>query len=442
MLSNSRQNGIEFIMAAGRVAEGFGLASKMEIKGVEDIRNRAVSVENMRMEIRIKLAGRVGKIIVLSANPRTARGFSGDLILDEFAFHEDSTAIWDAAEPIISSNPDFLCRIASTGNGRFNTFYRMASEASPYTVSRVRRTEAYKMGVKIYDAATRKPITPEKARSLALDKASYDQNYECTFNDEASALLTHTLIDACEYKPGEEFEWRIESQDWGAGTLEFLRNRFGPLNHGVDIGRTRNLTVIATGEKIGGVIFVRSILRLEQMRLPDQLKKLAPVLAMSNFGRGSYDSTGLGTGLVEFAQDQPGVGQHRAEAVSFSSKERREGQEGAEREDSALVTELMALDLLKVFEDHAIKIPPEMELRDDLRKPQRVVSAKGSVRIAATDDRAGHADAFWALALLVRSLKSHGGTFAFDSRDSLRDQEDEARRMFNRRDQRGSVALM
>ncbi|MDB6068139.1 MAG: hypothetical protein JWR26_4347, partial [Pedosphaera sp.] len=36
------------------------------------------------------------------------------MILDEFAFHEDSAAIWEAAEPILSSNPDFLCRIAST----------------------------------------------------------------------------------------------------------------------------------------------------------------------------------------------------------------------------------------------------------------------------------------------------------------------------------------
>ncbi len=63
----------------------------------------------------------------LAANPRTARGFSGDLILDEFAFHHDDAAIWEAAEPILSSNKDFLCRIASTGNGRYNMFYRMAT---------------------------------------------------------------------------------------------------------------------------------------------------------------------------------------------------------------------------------------------------------------------------------------------------------------------------
>ena len=46
---------------------------------------------------------------------------SGDLILDEFAFHEDANAIWNAAEPILSSNADYLCRIASTPNGKLAT---------------------------------------------------------------------------------------------------------------------------------------------------------------------------------------------------------------------------------------------------------------------------------------------------------------------------------
>ena len=81
----------------------------------------------MRMEVRITVQGKVGRIKVLAANPRTARGFSGDLILDEFAHHENSAAIWGAAEPYLNSHPDYLCRIASTGNGRYNMFYRMVS---------------------------------------------------------------------------------------------------------------------------------------------------------------------------------------------------------------------------------------------------------------------------------------------------------------------------
>jgi len=78
--------------------------------------------ETMNYQTRITINGKTGRILVLPANPRTARGFSGDLILDEFAFHEDSVAIWEAAQPILDAHPDYLCRIASTPNGRHNMF--------------------------------------------------------------------------------------------------------------------------------------------------------------------------------------------------------------------------------------------------------------------------------------------------------------------------------
>ncbi|HXC99613.1 MAG TPA: terminase family protein [Verrucomicrobiae bacterium] len=119
VLSNSRENGAEFVAKCAEVCHLNGT----EYESVD--KSQGVRFQNMRMEVRIRANGKVGRIKVLAANPRTARGFSGDLILDEFAFHEDSAAIWEAAEPILASNPDFLCRMASTGNGRHNLFYRM-----------------------------------------------------------------------------------------------------------------------------------------------------------------------------------------------------------------------------------------------------------------------------------------------------------------------------
>ena len=121
VLSNSRENGAEFVAKCAEVCHLNGT----EYESVD--KSQGVRFQNMRMEVRIRANGKTGRIKVLAANPRTARGFSGDLILDEFAFHEDSAAIWEAAEPILSSNPDFLCRMASTGNGRHNLFYRMAA---------------------------------------------------------------------------------------------------------------------------------------------------------------------------------------------------------------------------------------------------------------------------------------------------------------------------
>ncbi len=119
VLSNSRENGVEFLRKCAEFCRAFELGFVCEDKGTRP------RIADTRMELRIRVFGRIGRIKVLAANPRTARGFSGDLILDEFAFHENSTAIWEAAEPILASHPDYLCRIASTGNGRHNMFYRM-----------------------------------------------------------------------------------------------------------------------------------------------------------------------------------------------------------------------------------------------------------------------------------------------------------------------------
>src|SRR4051812_27996186 len=181
VLSNSKDNGIEFMQKVREVCALAGVAFEEEDLSPDEF------FENMQIEARIKVGGKIGRIKVLAANPRTARGFSGDLILDEFAFHENSAAIWEAAEPILSSNPDFVCRIASTGNGKHNMFYRMSNGLGPnngegfpsssgFKVSRVTRSEAHKMGVKVYDPSTRKPITPFEARARALDKRAYDQN--------------------------------------------------------------------------------------------------------------------------------------------------------------------------------------------------------------------------------------------------------------------------
>ena len=200
VLSNSRDNGAEFVMKCQDVCAKLGAVIETEDLS-EDLK-----YENMRFEvkIRMKVGGveRIGRIKVLAANPRTARGFSGDLILDEFAFHEDSRAIWEAAEPIISGNKEFLCRIASTGNGRQNMFYQLISEGRiPYY--RVRRSDAWKMGeIKIYSSVDGREITPDEAKAESSDKRAYDQNYECTFEDEAMPLLTQELLSRAERAPG------------------------------------------------------------------------------------------------------------------------------------------------------------------------------------------------------------------------------------------------
>jgi len=409
VLSNSRDNGAEFLLKVAEVCRLLGVAVESKDMSPDNL------YENMRMEARINVIGQTGRIKVLAANPRTARGFSGDLILDEFAFHEDSAAIWEAAEPILSSNPDFLCRIASTGNGKHNLFYRMVSCAD-FNVSRVSRSDAWAMGVQVFDPVTRQPITPEAARAKALDKRAYDQNYELSFADENMALLTHELISAAERGSGVA----IDEQVWSLASLERMWRVEADLYVGNDIGRHRDLSVVSVLESSGRAQHrVVAMLRMSGLRLPEQQRQIEQVCRLPNFRAYEGDMTGIGLGLVEYLQEQ--FGTYRVRGVNFSSKEPisedllREGR----RAETAYVSELMATALVRAFEDRAIEIPVDAQLRDDLRKPEKITSPGGRPSIAAGRDEAGHADHFWSLALALRAARTLHAPGTIQSFDHL-----------------------
>ena len=81
VLSNSRDNGGEFVLKCQLVCNQLGILMHTTDQSAD------LKYENMRMEVRVsfmsgKNTERTGRIKVLAANPRTARGFSGDLILD------------------------------------------------------------------------------------------------------------------------------------------------------------------------------------------------------------------------------------------------------------------------------------------------------------------------------------------------------------------------
>jgi phage FluMu gp28-like protein len=420
VLSNSRDNGGEFVRKCDEVCHRLGVAIEKKDASAD------LTYQNLKMEIRmtrrVNDQERVGRIKVLAANARTARGFSGDLILDEFAFHENSHAIWEAAEPILSANAEYLCRVASTGNGKHNLFYRMCGGPGPddgtffksqngFTVSRVSRTAANRLGIKIFDPNTRKSITPAEARRQALDKRAYDQNYECKFADENMCLLTHELL-----QQAERGGIPIDNQNWSGTSIARLMRAEGILFLGADVGRQQDISVFAVLECVGRTKRIIALLRLAGQRLPQQQAQLDRICALPHFHKACIDMTGLGLGLVEYAQEKHGT--YKVQGVNFSATEpiseriRAEGRKAA----TARVTELMATELLSCFEDKSLEICVELdhEAREDLRKPEKITSPGGRVSIAAVRDGTGHADHFWAFALAIRAAATDApaGRFA------------------------------
>ena len=129
-------------------------------------------------------------VLSLPANPETARGFSGDVYLDEFAMHRESRAIWAALFPSITRG--YSIAVASTPMGKQGKFWDLWSRNDAFT----------KHLTTIHnDVADGLAIDVAELKAGLDDPDSWAQEYECEFVDEATAFLTHELITSCEFDP-------------------------------------------------------------------------------------------------------------------------------------------------------------------------------------------------------------------------------------------------
>lgn len=302
------------------------------------------------------------KITALPANPDTARGFSANVLLDEFAFHQDSRAIWKALFPVISK-PGLKLRVISTPNGKGNKFYELMTGKddgwSRHTTN-------------IYQAvADGLPRDIDELRRGAGDPDLWAQEFELQWLDGASAWLDYDLIDSCDHAD--------------AGKPELYTG--GPCYVGVDIasGRGRDLFVVWVLEKVGDVYWTREVIADNTIGPLQQPEVLAGVFARYKVMRACMDQTGMGETPVAMAQRRHGPS--RVEGVQFTAANKL----------------TLATTGKTRFEDRRIRIAATPEVRADLHKLQKVTGPTGAPRFVADSDSAGHADRAWACFLALNA---------------------------------------
>jgi hypothetical protein len=213
MRSQAAANGMKLTLAENNGKE----YSSIDIDGIADL------FERSRLEMRLWHSQSVcSRTQIIAPNPATARGFSGDVLLDEIGFIPDFVEVWEAMEPIASRDPSFRVLMASTPPGdeshlcykigeppegmRFEPcgdghWYR--SQAGILTL-RVDVWDGQECGVRLYDLETREPITPEQHRDRALDKDGWDRNYALKRIPGGLVAMPAVAIDAARAKGREE----------------------------------------------------------------------------------------------------------------------------------------------------------------------------------------------------------------------------------------------
>lgn len=302
------------------------------------------------------------RCIFLPCNPRTVQGYTGDLYLDEFAWHMKNRLMWSTVIPIATQGRKRVT-VISTPYTETDMFGELV--ANPDKYNRFSRHT-----VTIHDAIRDGlPVDIEDIRSL-LDDISFAQAYECKFFSDALSLLSPDEVRAA-FDDG----CLRHVPDWVSG--------------GVDIGRYKDLTALIlaeeyleNGEKL---VAVRHMDTMSGMAFDAQKSHIASVIESWKIKRMAVDATGIGANLAEDMQKlYPG----KIIPTTFTREKK----------------EAWALGVKKLFESGKIRIPNDRDLVMQLHSIKRKPTEKGFTYDADRNERVKHADLFWALALAVQDF--------------------------------------
>lgn len=370
----------------------------------------------------------------LPANPDTARGYSGNVTLDEFAFHADADKIYAALYPTITRG--YGLEVISTPNGEQGKFYELAKAAglaeqvlgfrfqvpgqtpdtrhlAPGTWSSHRCDiyDAVRQGLKI-DLAL--------LRAGCDDETAWQQEYCCQFVSTAENFFPPELLAAClsaEASPDTPIQLLASAlkgvRCQGSGVSTGFESSSPDTQHptpdtsfflGIDIGRHRDRTVFWLDEvappetaefriensefRIAGAgLSIARIVRVmdktpfaEQLAFARELLSLAGHDGQPLVRRAAIDATGMGAPLAEALAREFGP---RVEPVVFTA---------AVKEDLAYRTK-------RRMEQRLSLLPETREIRRAFSAVKKFVTPSGNLRFDAARTEAGHADEFWAKAL-------------------------------------------
>ena len=369
------------------------------------------------------------RIIGLPANPDTARGYTGNIVLDEFAFHGDAHKIYAACFPIITRG--YSIEVISTPNGTAGKFYEIAKAAglvggqwaggqvgsgdpSHLPISPSAHLPALWSGhkVDIYEAVRQGlPANINLLRSGCDDEETWLQEYGCQFLSDAQNYIPAELISTCVHEEATT-DWadrQIGSrQVGGIPTAHLPTSPSAELYLGVDIGRKRDLTVAWLFEKVGGVLWSRVLMTLKGLSFDEQEKAICRLIE----GRSAAVPAALGSRQDAGATvrrcciDQSGLGMMLAEHLV-----QKYGAVVEPTTFTAQLKERLAPMVKQAFEERTVRIPDNREVRADINSVKRFVTMAGNVRFDAEHTDRGHADRFWALAMVVNAASEPSGHF-------------------------------
>ena len=316
-------------------------------------------VEGSYKALEVQLADNI-RCTALPANPDTARGFSANVLLDEFAFHQDSRAIWQALFPVISK-PGLKIRVISTPNGKGNKFYELMTQGDEAELRRIGHIQDGSWSLHFCDIhqaiAGGLDRDAEDLRAGIGDPDAWAQEFELQWLDDAHAWLPFNLIDTAEHPD--------------AGKPDGYQG--GICYGGEDIAARKDLWVATILEQVGDVLWERERIERKGVTFAEQDAIRDDLFRRYRIGRYCMDQTGIGEKPVEDARRRHGS--YTVEGVLFTNAAKQ----------------LMATQARQRYEDRQIRIElGNPALRADLHSLKRITLPSGAIRFDADRDQGSH----------------------------------------------------
>jgi phage FluMu gp28-like protein len=349
------------------------------------------------------------RIISLAANPDTARGYSGDVLLDEFAMHRDSKAIWAAMMGRITRG--YSVDVMSTFKGTNNQFYELGEALGlhqgmdPGDIP----VKTYDNGEEVWhgywlsmDRALREGLNINFARLRAAinDEMIVGQEYLCIPMKGGDEYISLDLVKQCE--TGEALGLPFDAfLSWCAVNRDRRR-----LFAGWDIARIRDFSVIWIFELVDQMVIdlgldengrrltvvrprlmSRGLIEMHNMPFPQQAAIGRQIAALVE--RFALDATGHRDTAETLATQFPGV----VEQVIFD----------------LLVKEQLASGGKDAMERNLLLLPPDNRtIRASFTSLKRYQSSGKVMRVDAPHSKSfGHADHAWAAWLAYSAATGH-----------------------------------
>jgi len=248
------------------------------------------------------------KIYALPGKPASLRGFTGYLIIDEFAFFEDQKEVWKAVFAVIVNPMASIKRviITSTPNGQGDMFHKLVDEnfINPNPKRRI-KWEVHKVTIheaaKEWEAAGKlgtvvdektgeeRPKTAEEyveeCREAFDCPEAWPQEFECEFLDTSSNVFSFDMLNAAE---------SVEATEHG-----FDPDEPGEFYGGFDFGGIGDPSVFWYAKKVGDRLVTRDVMSIRETDTGRQLDIVRS--RIEKCVRVCVDYTGPGRGFGDLA---------------------------------------------------------------------------------------------------------------------------------------------